>query len=90
MDEYNKLLNNLDSLKMEKMRNYLPNYLERINKEDISFVKAMLELTDKELIFRNERASKIQISVSAFLFEKELSDFDFNYQQSINKKQLNN
>jgi DNA replication protein DnaC len=85
---YNKLLNNLETLKLDKIRNYLPNYLETIVSQEIPFVDAMLELTEKEIAFKNERASKIQITVSAFPFEKELSDFDFDYQPSINKKQI--
>jgi len=85
---YNKLLNNLEILKMEKVRNYLPNYLEKVTSEEITFVDALFELTEKEIEFRNERASKIQISVSAFPFHKELSDFDFDYQPTVNKKQL--
>lgn len=88
MTTYNKLLNNLEALKMDKIRNYLPNYLETAAKKDISFVDALFELTEKEVEFRNERASKIQVTVSAFPFEKELSDFDFNFQPSINKKQI--
>lgn len=88
MSNYNKLLNNLETLKMDKMRNYLPNYLETIASQDISFVDAMLELTEKEIEFKNERASKVQVTVSAFPFEKELKDFDFDYQPSINKKQI--
>lgn len=86
MSNYNKLLNNLEALKLEKFRSYLPNYLEKITKKEIPFTEALLELTEKELDFRNERASKIQISVSAFPFEKTLKDFDF--QPSINKTQL--
>lgn len=86
MSNYNKLLNNLEALKLEKFRSYLPNYLEEITKKEIPFTEALLELTEKELDFRNERASKIQISVSAFPFEKTLKDFDF--QPSINKTQL--
>lgn len=85
---YNKLLNNLELLKMEKVRNFLPNYLEKITSEEITFVDALFELTEKEIEFRNERASKIQVSVSAFPFHKELSDFDFDYQPTINKKQI--
>ena len=88
MIAYNKLLNNLETLKLDKIRNYLPNYMETITSKDISFVDAMLELTEKEIEFKNERASKIQVIVSAFPFEKELSDFDFDYQPSINKKQI--
>lgn len=88
MSNYNKLLNNLEALKLEKFRSYLPNYLEEITKKEIPFTEALLELTEKELDFRNERASKIQISVSAFPFEKTLKDFDFDFQPSINKTQL--
>lgn len=88
MSNYNKLLNNLELLKLDKIRNYLPNYLETIASQDIQFVDALLDLTEKEIEFKNERASKIQIAVSAFPFEKGLSDFDFDYQPSINKKQI--
>lgn len=88
MSNYNKLLNNLDVLRLNKIRNYLPNYLETIASKDIQFIDAFLDLTEKEIEFKNERASKIQIAVSAFPFEKELSDFDFDYQPSINKKQI--
>ena len=88
MSNYTNLLNNLEALKLEKFRSFLPNYLEEITKREIPFTDALLELTKKELDFRNERASKIQISVSAFPFEKTLEDFDFDFQPSINKVQL--
>lgn len=88
MIPYNRLMNNLEVLKLEKFRNYLPNYLETITKKEISFVDALLELTDKEIKFKNERASKIQIRVSAFPNEKEISDFNFDFQPSINKTQI--
>lgn len=88
MNSYTKLINNLEILKLEKFRSFLPNYLEEIIKREIPFTDALLELTEKELVFRNERASKIQISVSAFPYEKILADFDFDYQPSINKAQM--
>lgn len=88
MSNYNKLINNLEELKLEKFRSYIPSYLEEIAKKEIPFTEALLKLTEKELDFRNERASKIQISVSAFPFEKTLLDFDFDFQPSINKTQL--
>jgi DNA replication protein DnaC len=85
---YQKLLNNLAELKLEKMYSYLPNYLDSIAKSDISFVDAMHHLTEKELEFRNDRASKIQVSVSGFPFIKTLQDFDFDYQPSVCKSQM--
>ena len=88
MSNYNNLLNNLETLKLEKFRTFLPNYIDQIANENISFSDALLKLTDKELAFRNERASKIQISVAAFPYEKRLSDFDFDFQPSVNKMKL--
>ena len=88
MNEYNNLLNNLEILKLEKMRSYLPNYLEEITNKKIPFQKALLELTNKEIEYRDERASKIQITVSAFPYEKEIKDFDFDYQPSIDKEKI--
>jgi len=88
LNSYTKLINNLEILKLEKFRSFLPNYLEEITKREIPFTDALLELTEKELVFRNERASKIQISVSAFPYEKTLADFDFDFQPSINKVQM--
>jgi DNA replication protein DnaC len=88
LSNYTKLINNLEELKLEKMRSYFPNYIEEITENEIPFTDAFLELTEKEIEFRNERASKIQIAVSAFPFEKTLKDFDFSFQPSINKSQM--
>ncbi|OPJ56445.1 ATP-binding protein [Alkalithermobacter paradoxus] len=86
MSSYTKLLNNLESLKLERFRTFLPNYLNEVAKREIPFTDALLELVGKELDFRNERASKIQIAVSTFPYNKTLSDFDF--QPYINKSRL--
>ena len=88
MNNYNKLLNNLEILKLEKMREYYPNYIEKASKQDISLTDMLYELTNKEIEYRDERASQIQITVSAFPYKKEIDDFDFAYQPSINKQQI--
>lgn len=85
---YTKLLNNLEILKLEKIRTYLTGYLDSIEKGNTTITEAMCHLTEKEIEFRNQRASKIQIEVSAFPFEKTLEDFDFDYQPCINKTQI--
>ena len=88
MTNYNKLLNNLETLKLDKIRNVLPNYLEATKKKDISIVDSLYELTQQEISFKDERASRVQITVAAFPFEKEIKDFDFSYQPSVNKKEI--
>ena len=87
MNNYNKLLNNLETLKLDKIREYYPNYIENINKEQ-SITDILLELTNKDIEYRDERASQIQVTVSAFPYKKEIDDFDFNYQPSINKQEI--
>lgn len=81
-------MDNLKILKLDKIHTYLPNYLDSISGQDVSLSDALVHLTDKEIEFRDERASKVQVSVSGFPFVKTLDDFDFDYQPSINRKQL--
>ena len=88
MNDYNKLLNNFELLKLDKMKDYYPNYVETATKRNKSLTEALLELTEKEIEYRNERASQIQITVSAFPYKKEINDFDFDYQPSINKQEI--
>lgn len=83
MINYNKLLNNLEVLKLEKMLNYLPNYLDSIKGQDISIVDILYNLTEQEILYRDERASRIQVTVAGFPFEKEVKDFDFTYQPGL-------
>ena len=86
MKDYNKLLNNFDVLKIDKMKDYYPNFIESAKNKSIT--ECLLELTNKKIEYRNERASQIQITVSAFPYKKEINDFDFDYQPSINKQEI--
>lgn len=88
MINYNKVLSNLEELKLDKIRTFLPNYLNSIKDKDISIVDILYELTEKEVEFKNQRASRIQVVVSAFPFEKEVRDFDFLYHPLVNKSQI--
>lgn len=88
MNNYNRLLNNLEMLNLDKMRDYYPNYIEKATRDNIGLTDMLYELTTKEIEYRNDRASQIQIKVSAFPYKKEMEDFDFDYQPSINKQQI--
>lgn len=88
MNDYNKLLNNFEMLKLDKMKDYYPNYIDTATKNNKSLTEALLDLTNKEIEYRDERASQIQITVSAFPYKKEIEDFDFDYQPSINKQEI--
>lgn len=49
MINYNKVLSNLEELKLDKIRTYLLNYLNSIKDKDISIVDILYELTEKEI-----------------------------------------
>lgn len=85
MINYNKLLNNLEKLKLEKMKIYLPEYLNEIKEKNISLVDALHELTEREIEFKDKRAAIANVKVAGFPFEKTLEDFDFDFQPSLNK-----
>ena len=85
---YNQVINNLQKLKLDKMSTYLSTYLDEINKNNISFLDALLNLTQKEIEFKEQRASEFNIRVAGFPFIRTLDEFDFDFQPSINKKEV--
>lgn len=85
---YAKLLNNLETLNLEKMHSYVATYLDTVAREEISVLDALVHLTDKEIIHKNEMASKIQISVAGFPFVKRMDEYDYDFQPSVNKAQI--
>lgn len=85
---YAKLMNNLETLKLEKMYSYISTYLDTVAKEQIPLIDALVHLTDKEIEYKNEMASKIQVSVAGFPFVKRAEEYDYNFQPSVNKVQI--
>jgi len=85
---YTKLLNNLEILNLDKMYSYVPAYLDSVAQKDISVLEALVHLTDKEIKYKSEMASKIQISVANFPYIKGYDEYDYDFQPSVNKSQI--
>lgn len=85
---YHKLLNNLETLKLDKIRENLEIYLDYIATGNKQVVDALYELTSLEMTLRDERTMSACVKVANFPYLKTLDDFDFTYQPSINKEQL--
>ena len=83
MSVYTQLLNNLETLSLSKMKELLPGYLDKAVASQKPAVEIMLDLTDAEIAFREERAKQINLTISHFPFLKTIDDFDFSYQPSI-------
>ncbi len=88
MTNYNELTNNLEILKLEKMKEILPNAITNSVKNNVGLQDSLLELTKAEIEFRDERAKKINITVSNFPYIRTINQFDFSYQPAINKNQI--
>ena len=85
---YNKLMNNLEALKLDRIREYLDTYISMVNEGKKDMVEALYELTDFEMELRNERAMNACVKVANFPYIKTFEDFDFSYQPSISKEQI--
>ena len=66
MTNFNVLQNNLEELSLFKMNEILPNVIEKSIKSNTALQDSLIELTDAEIAFRDERARKINITVSHF------------------------
>lgn len=88
MTEYTKLVNNLDALELIKMKSYLPEFLDKNKKNSPLIISTLNELTSLELEDKMFRASENLIRTAAFPFRKTLDDFDFSFNDSIDKNYI--
>jgi len=88
MATYAQLNNNLDCLSLSKIKEILPSYLDKEQSKDKSIIDSLYDLTKAEIEFRDQRARRINITVSSFPYHKTINDFDFSYQPTINKQKI--
>jgi len=88
MNIYNNVLNNLDELKLEKIKSCLADYLDSIKSKDLTPLEILKDLTDMELEAKKIRSAKSRIGIANFPYERTIQDFDFDYQPSINKREI--
>ena len=90
MDEilYERLKENLAALKMRNTLEILDNYLERALKDNLNMVEVLDHLVAEEAKSKRQRAYEQQIQMSGFPIKKSLEAFDFVFQPSIDKRQI--
>ena len=88
MNNYNKLLNNLEILKLNKIKDQLDNYIELINAKKKNIVDSLYELTNLEIEMVNQKKIQHSIQFAGFPYIKTFEDFDFTFQPSLNKEQI--
>lgn len=88
MSNYNKLLNNLDILKLNKVKDNLDIYIDMINNKEKDIVESLYELTNLEIEFLEEKAIYGCVRTANFPYQKTLKDYDFSFQPTVNKEKI--
>lgn len=85
---YNQLCANMEKLKLGQMLLHLDEVTDFITSNNLSFTEGMLKLSNYEVDFKEKNASRSMIKVAAFPFVKELKDYDFSFQPSVNEQEI--
>ena len=85
---YERLRENLERLKLKNTLEILDNYLERALKDNVNIVEILGHIFSEEAKSKNRRAVEKQIQMSGFPMRKGFDDFDFGFQPSIDKRQI--
>ncbi len=88
MVHYNALINNLEELELNRIKENIDSYLNAIADGTKTALDALYELSELEMNFRKEQAVTGCVKVAHFPFLKEIKDFDFGFQPSIDKTKI--
>ena len=83
---YNQLTANLELLKLSQMKLHLDEIRDFVTTNGLSFTEGLLKLTNYEVDFKEQSVSRSMIKAAAFPFVKELKDYDFEFQPSVNEQ----
>ena len=85
---YERLKENLSNLNMKNTLTIIDNYLEKALHDKTNIIDILDYLLMEEAKFKKKRAVESQIQMSGFPFKKTIDTFDFNFQPSIDKCQM--
>lgn len=83
-----RIRENLEALKLKNTLDTLDNYLERAVKDNLNIVDVLDHIFAEEALNKRKRAYEKQVQTSGFPIKKTLDEFDFGFQPSIDKKQI--
>lgn len=85
---YNQLCHNLEMLKLSQMLLHLDDVSDFVVSNGLSFTEGLLRLSNFEVDYKEKNAASSMVKAAAFPFCKELKDFDFNFQPSVNEQEM--
>lgn len=85
---YNQLTANLELLKLTQMKLHLDGIRDFVTTNGLSFTEGLLKPSNYEADFKEQNASRSMIKAAAFPFVKELKDYGFGFQPSVNEQEM--
>lgn len=85
---YERVVAHLDRLKLKRVADLLDPICEQAAKNSLSYLDFLAELLEAEASSRVERRLLAKTRLAHFPFHKTLADFDFSFQPSIDRKQI--
>jgi DNA replication protein DnaC len=85
---YQRVQMHLDRLKLKRVAELLDPISEQATKESLSYLDFLDRLLEAEAASRAERRLLAKTRLAHFPFQKTLADFDFSFQPSIDRKQI--
>lgn len=85
---YQQLLKNLEYLKLKQMVTHLDEVVDFSIHNQLSFIDTLVKLTNYEIDLREQNMIHAMVKVGAFPHLKEIKDFEFDFQPSINPQQI--
>ena len=85
---YERIISNLNFLKSKESLAVLDQTLEQVNKNNLTFVGGFLYFTQAQVEKKKQNLIQHSVKVAGFPSVKTLSEFDFDFQESINKQQI--
>lgn len=87
-NNYKQVLQNLEYLKLKQMMLHLDEVVDVSIQTQMSFVDTLIKLTNYEIDVKEQNMTQAMVKVGAFPHLKEVKDFDFSFQPSVNKQQI--
>ena len=85
---YERIISNLNFLKSKESLAVLDQTLEQVNKNNLTFIDGFLYFTQAQVEKKKQNLIQHSVKVAGFPSVKTLSEFDFDFQESINKQQI--
>lgn len=85
---YQQLMHNLEYLKLKQVMLHLQDTIDFSTKNELSLVDTLIKLTNYEIDVREKTMIDSMVKVGAFPHRKEIGEFQFDFQPSVNKQQI--